>query len=283
MTSTTRIAPQAPSTAPRRPARTTYGRNFLSDVVIDYGPPDQLGRLFLKADTEMREFGLNVSFVPFDELVAINRANSESWRPILPIFDPEIGGIDESKGFAVVGRDSSGRAAYAHACRLYSLGDATLKEEIESLRIFYSDPDKSRGEGEEMRVTAPSAATTMGPVVFIGAVWYRPDYRKRDLMSTTSPLVRGLALTRWYSDFSFSFMAEDLVHAGTAAKAHFPNVEWEIQMMRTPVYRKGFLRAALVWTDIEGQLAQVRDYLGGVEPQVDPVVEDGAAQKQRRA
>ena len=41
-------------------------RNFLSEVVIDYGPRDVLGRLFLKADTELRELGIELSFAPVE-------------------------------------------------------------------------------------------------------------------------------------------------------------------------------------------------------------------------
>jgi hypothetical protein len=284
-------APEVPmtsSTATAQGARraavgSSSSRSFLSDVVIDYGPREKLSRLLLRADTEMRQYGLSVSFVPFDELVAINRANADSWRPILPIFDPEIGGVSEKNGFAIVGRDASGRAAYAHACRLHSLGDATLKEEIESLRLFYADPERSRGEGEALRVSAPTAATTTGQAVFIGAVWYRPDFRAKNMMRTTSPLARAIAFTRWYCDFSFSFMAEELVRAGTAEKARFPHVEWEIDMVRTPVYRAGHLRAALVWTNMAEHLQHFDAYLGSGQSQVDPVVEHGTAEHQRRA
>ena len=266
-------------TSPIRPVGTgvqTFSRNFLSDVVIDYGPRDVLSRLFLKADTELREQGVTVSFGSFEELIDLNRRNAASWRPILPIFEPEISGLEEENGFAVFGRNGANEVIYAHACRLYTLTRCTLAEEIESLRLFYADPDRARQPGEAMHVTAPSAAKTTGRVVFIGAVWYRLDNRKKNLMQTTAPLVRALAYTRWQSDFAFSFMAEDLVKAGTAQKARFPHVEWEVSMVNTPVHRNGVLRAALVWTDAEEQLRHFAEY-SAAGAQVDLLVKNGTA------
>ncbi len=67
-------------------------RSFLADVVIEHGPRDVLGRLFLKADTALREKGIFVSFADYDELRAANKANADSWSPLLPVFDPAQGG-----------------------------------------------------------------------------------------------------------------------------------------------------------------------------------------------
>lgn len=251
-------------------------RNFLSDVVIDYGPAPVLGRLFLKADTELRRQGVSVSFTTFDELVAVNRRHADSWKPLLPLFDPAAGGISEGNGFAVIGWNASGEPVYAHACRHYHV-KTSLKDEIESLRLFYADPEQSRGPGESMDCTAPSAARTRGSVVFIGGVWYRPDYRKRGMMQATAPLVRALSYTRWQPNFAFSFMAEDLVRAGTAGKARFKHVEWDVMLNRTPVYREGTLRTALVWTNAAEQLQHFQDYLAVPDAQIDAVVNQGAA------
>lgn len=262
---------------PRRVAvRSASRRNFLSDVVIDFGPPQVLGRLFLKADTELRQQGVTVSFASFEQLMEVNRQHPESWRPILPLFDPKIGGITPENGFAILGYDTSGAPVYAHACRHYGLR-STLKDEIESLRILYADPERSRGPGEAITTTAPSAEATRGSAVFIGAVWYRPDYRKKGMMQATAPLVRGLAYTRWQSNFAFSFMADDLVRAGTARKARFLHVEYDLLLHKTPVYREGTLKSAIVWTNAREQLQHFDEYLGGPDSEVDAIVEHRTA------
>lgn len=240
--------------------RTSAPRSFLADVVIDFGPRDVLARLFLKADTELRRLGVTLSIAGLDELVAVNRQHGDSWRPILPLFDPAFGGIDERNAFAVLGRNAAGEVVTAQACRLYDLTAHSLKEEIESLRVFYANPARSKLPGEAMLVTAPSAATTYGRCVFSGGAWYRPDYRRKGVIHAVAPAIRALAYTRWQSDFVFSFMVEELVAAGTAARARFPHVERHVIMIDTPVYRGQSLPVTLVWTNAEEQLAHFREY-----------------------
>ena len=87
------------ATAAIRPVR----RNFLSDVVIDYGPRDVLSRLFLKADTELRSHGIQLSFEPPEVLLELNRQHRDSWRSLLPVFDAEIGGFNADNGLRHVG------------------------------------------------------------------------------------------------------------------------------------------------------------------------------------
>jgi hypothetical protein len=268
------VASQSPAIAPRpAPHRP---RSFLSDVKIDYGPPDVLSRLFLKADTELREAGVTFSFAPLDEFIDVNKRNSDTWRPSLPIFDPDVGGVTSETGFAMLGRNESGEVVVAQASRLYSLTRSTLKDEIESLRLFYADPDKSRLPGESMSVTAPSAASMVGRVVFSGGVWFHPNYRRKGIVNIIARAARACAFTRWYADSTCSFMAEDVVKGGTAIRAGYPHVEWDVMMTNTPVLRDKVIRAALIWTDVEEQMKFFRSYLVA-DSQVDHVVDDRAA------
>jgi hypothetical protein len=151
------------------PAIIQRGRSFLADVTIEHGPRDVLSRLFRQADAEMRDAGIRPTLATFSELLALNEANRASWRPLLPVFNPELSDIPEDNGFAVIGRNASGEAVTANAYRLIDLGTKTLKEQIESLRIFYSDPNSARRPYEAMSVSAPRAAQTRGRIVFSGA------------------------------------------------------------------------------------------------------------------
>ena len=78
-------AVQAPVRAPPLP--------LLSDITVEHGPVDLLGRFFLKADTAARQRGVTLSFAPMQELVEVNERNRDTWRPLLPLFDPACGGI----------------------------------------------------------------------------------------------------------------------------------------------------------------------------------------------
>ncbi|HEX4892610.1 MAG TPA: hypothetical protein VFV47_04930 [Hyphomicrobiaceae bacterium] len=236
-------------------------RSFLSDVVIEHGPADILGRLFLQADTALRRKGIRLGFATFEELLDLNRANPDSWRPLLPVFDPNLSGVTTDSGFVVIGRDSAGKAATAHAFRYIPLGARTLKSEIESLRIFYADPERAKGAAEELRVSAPTAASTTGSIVFSGAVWFRPDFRKAGLLTDIQPAVRAMSYTRWGSDLVCSFMAPDVVRGGIAASGRFPHVEWEVTMIDTPVLRDATIHAALVSARASDQLQHFAEYV----------------------
>lgn len=239
--------------------RTPY-RSFLADVVVEHGPRAELTRTFLLADTHLRESGVRLSFASFEELIAVNRANKASWSPLLPLFDPSLNDLDDDNGFALLGRSASGQVVVTVAARLYELGQGSLAEEIESLRVLYRDPEASALPGEAMHVTSAVARATRGRAVFSGAAWVHPDWRKKNLIDPAAPIVRGLGLTRWMPDLTFSFMVPELVRNGTAKRWHM-NVDWEITMINTPVKRGGTINAALSWTKPQLMLAHFSDYV----------------------
>jgi hypothetical protein len=244
------------------------GRNrpgILSDIVVQHGPAETLGRLFPLADTELRKRGVRLSFASFDELVAVNEANRANWRPLLPVFDPRVSRVCEQTAFAVIGCDADGNPVSAHAFRYLPLGGHTLKEELESLRIFYAEPEKTRLPNESVIVTAPTPATRRDPVVFSGAAWFHPAYRGTGLLSCYMPMVRGLAYTRWGADFMFSFMAPELVKGGVAKNARFTSVEWEVTLTNTPVLRDQIIHAALVSTTGALQLQHFEEFVASAE------------------
>ncbi|MEZ5852161.1 MAG: hypothetical protein R3D68_16115 [Hyphomicrobiaceae bacterium] len=273
----------APASLHSAPARkpTFERRSWLNDIVVDYGPEDVMGRLFLKADTELRAKGVNFAFAPLEELIAVNKQHSDSWRPILPIFDPDCGGATPENSFALLGYNNDGECVTAQAARIYTLTKNSLKEEIESLRIFYADPERSRLPGERMEVTAPIADQIDGRVAFVGAVWYRPDFRGRGLVNVMSRAVRAYAYTRWLCDFTFTFMADSVYSQGVAQRAGYANTDWAIMMHNTPVLRGDVIRAALVWTTADDEIAFFRKFLAETDTKVDAVVDNRTADQAR--
>src|SRR5262249_41483700 len=87
-------ASPAPAPAKRPPAR-----SLLQDITAEHGPIDLLGRFFLKADTAARRRNVTLAFAPMQDLVDTNRSHRETWRPLLPLFDPASGGISEEDSF----------------------------------------------------------------------------------------------------------------------------------------------------------------------------------------
>lgn len=269
-------APQSRVSAPTA----APARSFLSDVRIDFGPPDLLGRLFLKADRELHELGIQLSFAPVEMLIDLNRQHRASWRPLVPIFDHRVGGIDNKNGFCLVGRNCAGEIVATQACRLYTLTDRTLKEECESLKLFYADPEQSKGLQETCTITCPIADTLTGRVTYTGAVWFRPDYRSLGITSILGRVAKAYAFTKWYTDVTLTLMIQDVYAAGTARRAGFPHHEWEVWMRNTPL---GTARAALIWMNTAEMLDYMQAFLDKPHAQVDAVVDQRSAQHHRRS
>jgi hypothetical protein len=253
-----------------------FKQNFLADVRIDHGPRDLYARLFLRGDTMLRERGINLSFAPLDELLEVNRRNSDSWRTLLPIFSAEDGGFADDNGFCLLARTASGQVVAAQAARIYDFSGSSFKDETESLRLFYPDPENQRHEGERIVVTAPSSSEITGPTTFSGAVWYHPSMRRQGLTSILPRITKALSQTRWDTDITLSFMAEEVVKQGSAPRTGYNHVEWAIDLIETPV-SPGTVHSALIWSSRD----ELNDYFSGLlplrDPQVDPVVHHRSA------
>ncbi len=265
---------QAPAATEPRPPRA-----LISDITVEHGPADILGRFFLKADTAARRRGVTLTFAPMQDLIDINRANPETWRPILPLFDPACGGISDDNSFCILGHDAKGEIVATQAARLYRWAGTSFHEEASSLRLFYADPDRHRGERERVEVTAPIARHLTGAVIFAGGIWYRPDYRNVGLPYILPWLSRALAYTRWKHDFSMSIMAEEIYARGMARRSGYTKADWEVWLRHTPVDPAGNIRCALVWMDEDDLLGGVRDFLSGFDAQVDAGVDQRRAQQ----
>src|SRR5262249_29169294 len=86
-----------------------FGRRpFLEHIRIDHGPVHLLGRFFLLADATAKSLGVTLLFASMHDLVAANRRNGESWRPLLPHYDPAYGGITRDNTFCVLGINGAG-------------------------------------------------------------------------------------------------------------------------------------------------------------------------------
>jgi hypothetical protein len=230
--------------------------------------------LFLRGDTMLRERGINVQFAPIEVLTEVNQQNLDSWPPLFAVFSPKLGGINNTNSFALIGRNAAGKVIAAQAARFYDIGERTFREETESLSLYYPNPERQRLPGESCTITAPVAEAITGQFIYSGAVWYHPEYRKQGLTSILPRITKALSLTRWGSDVTLSFMVDKVVAGGTAQRAGYRHVDWEIQL-RNSLF--GDARLALIWSNAN----ELIDYFSGLltpsEPKVDAVVDQRPA------
>ena len=250
-------------------------RNFLSEVKVDFGPRDALNRLFLKADTELRELGIDLQFAPVEAMIEVNRCNRDSWIALFPTVNAAFGGFTADNGFCLLGRNRDGQIVTAHAVRLYTLNEGSFKSEAESLRLWYPDPAAMKGDGESCIVTCPSAGSLDGRAVFSGGVWFHPSVRKLGLTTIIGRVAKAYAFTRWYADLTFTMMLKPVLDLGTANRAGYPHIEWAVDVKKMPGL--GDLRLALMWITAEEQIDYFNSFLATPYAKIDRVVAQRSA------
>ena len=245
------------TTQPHRPARAfAPSRGILQDIVVEHGAVELLGRFFLSAERMARERGVELSFGTFEELLEVNEQNRDTWKPITTMYDHRHCpvGLGPDKAFVIFGRDPSGRIVATHAGRIYDLDGSSLKAEAESLRIFYDKPeDAETGKlpGERCEVDSPAAASMQGRLLINGAVWYHPDYRKRQLSTIIPRIARAHAHTRWKIDRSMGLMMEGPTRGGVIDSLGYTHREWGLQLIDAP---NGSPRCCLAWMEAADEL-----------------------------
>jgi len=85
-----------------------------------------------------------------------------------------------------------------------------LREDMESLRFFYDDPDKIP-EGTWCRVEAPSARDIAGLVMCSVAVWTAKAESGQGLAETVSQLTKLMGVGLWDPDYLIGFSMMDLL------------------------------------------------------------------------
>lgn len=251
---------------------------FLGNITIDYGPRELLGKFFPAALAAGEALGVTLTFGTLEELLEINERNRETWLPLVKVFDHRTG-VTNDETFCFFARDRAGTVVATQAARLYVWPRTNLHEEAESLRLLYKDPERMRQPGEEIVVTAPSAASISGRAVFPGGVWIRPDHRGGMLSSLMPRVARAYAHTLWFSDFIFSLMHEKVVRGGLAERIGYRNVESDV-IVRTQSW--GEFRSKLIWMQPDYMFGELAGFLGLLGAEVDGVVHGGRAEQPAR-
>jgi hypothetical protein len=253
----------------------TSGR-LPANLKIKHGPAGLLGRFFLWADSAAQERGVKLYFASLQDLVAANKANSDSWRPLVPVFDPVLGGMRPEMGFVLIGRDKHEQVVATHAARLFEWS-TSLKDEAASLRLFYADPAAAFARGDRCEISAPVAQNITGRVVFSGAAWYRRDFRGKGLGGILPRISRAYAFTHWNSDFIIAMMGDAVFAGGMAERSGYTKAEpSSVELVASPL---GTMRCALAWTQPDELLADLAAVLDQAPV---PFIEPGLAEAANR-
>ena len=242
--------------------------SMLTDIRIDFGPQDVLGRFFLLADYALRELGVTLGFGTFDDVVATNNANRDTWRPLLPMFHPDNGLMDQQWAYTLIGRNPQGKTMTVQSARVFDWRQTDVATEARSLRLFYSDPAAMARPNETCLVTTPSAPHLNGLVAFSGAAWWHPSVRGKLIGAILSRVSRAYAYTRWQTDLTLAMMAKGLIEKGFAGQNGYRHAEIGLVLENFEIgaYEGGFvwITADEIIDDLVAFSAELESRLGNV-------------------
>lgn len=234
---------------------------FESSATFRHGPRAPLADFFAAAERAARERGVHLTLRhDLGALVEVNERERKHWYRISPLFDPAFSAVSPENSFWIEGRNDAGEIVATQACRAFHWSGTMLKDEIESLRIFYADPARMAAPGETCVVTALSAARITGRVAYSGSGWYRPDFRGRQLSAILPRISRAYALACWGTDVTVSFVEDILIEKGVVARYGYRRIEHGISW-RARV--GGDLVMAIVWMPRSELVADLRAFLSG--------------------
>ena len=224
-----RLVPSHPSRPGRRKQPVRLARS-ISDITVEHGPVDLLGRFFLKADTAARKRGVTLSFAPMQELVGRQRRNTDDVATAAAAVQHRDATVSPPT------RPSASSAATPTATwsrrrpRASTTGRTSASStRPTSLRLFYADPGAAQSSRRASRSRRPRPSRSTGSVVFAGGVWYRPDFRGGGCR-TSCRASRAPTPTRAGSTTTtISIMAEEVVkrrHGASAAATARSTGSW---------------------------------------------------------
>ncbi len=197
--------------------KSTVEPSILAQMSLNHGPRDLIARYIGHADQAARDLGVRLRLSwDFDRLIALNRQHRDSWPMLSPIFNPRYNSLRRDNAFLVEGVDEFGATVMTSAGRLYDHGDRSIADDLRSLRVFYDQPGKYVAAGESVEVSAPTAEHLCGRIMFSGAVWVRPDYRRHGLTKIIPRLTRSYALAQWNTPVFWAYIDHDLEEIGVA-------------------------------------------------------------------
>lgn len=238
--------------------------DLFSTLQIEHGPPAILGRFFLQVERLASDCGVTLEFATMAALLEVNRANRESWLPLISIFDPTWSDLDAENAFCILGRDRSGTVVATQAGRLLDLSSKTFGTACEDLTLFYADPAQALPD-ERCTALAPEAWTIGGRVLFSGAAWYHPSLRGAGLSRVLPRLSRVYGFTRWGTDHTVTMMGETNMARRVNERNGYRNAAWSIDITGS---HYGTARMALLWNTTADTLEDASDFVDRIAADV---------------
>lgn len=226
-------------------------------LTIKYGPARLLANFVLEGDQFFRRNGVQLRLrYDFDELVYINKQQIEkgTWYNLLRLFSSEYSDLSAENAYWISGEDEHGEIVLTQAGRVYHWPDTTFADEARLM--FYG----GRDIGQRCVVTAEIARQITGWVFNGGALWIRPDFRRKGFPSVIGRLGRAYSAARWPLDWATCYVNAKLFARGGVAESYgYPHIDRSIFFPGSPI---GELETVLLYMQPDEIYDDLRAFLG---------------------
>ena len=181
-----------------------------------------LETVFPLFDRDFREAGLDLQVTTdFEHFNGVVRSVGKF---VPNAFDLKLKPFRRGDAVGFIVRDEAGVVA-TYAVRLYRFGVTTLADHLATLSLFYANPAEQMARGERLIIEGDAdryASTIEDSVVWVGAMWVRPDYRGRvsNLPTVLGVLGGSMIHAKWGPQTTVSIVERGIVDHGVAKKRY---------------------------------------------------------------
>lgn len=187
-----------PTPAPERETLADrFPGSFADHIDYNHGPRGALGRYMLAAEHRLDAIGVTLKRVEPMEMVKLNRSAQSSWWRQVPVLDAEDFPPEGDELVCWIGYDRAGNPVTANSMRLFDLQGASLKEEMESLRLFFGPRAAEKRSSITFEITAPYARLPQHRIVYTGGFWVDPSMRGSGLSGVVPKISYFAAVATW--------------------------------------------------------------------------------------
>jgi hypothetical protein len=254
--------------APEFPRVPKIGVPFLDAIQVVHGPPGLLGRFLLQVDSNLRAKGLTLDFGTFDEVIDVHLNNKASWPVYNWMFDPRVAAIDPRNAMCLNVRDGTGRIVATTAGKCWPDTDRSFKELVDA-GDFYAIKKGPGYPDIKTTISAPSAATLMGQLVYCGGIWVHPDVRGLRLPALLSRVVNACMITLWRPDYVIGFVLPEVLGSDLHKRYGYENFEPSLVVTADGV--KAY-EGIFLWMTGDDAILDLARFLDELWPKIDPTV-----------
>lgn len=243
------------------------GVPFLEAFRVQHGPPGLLGRFFLSADARMKDRGIRLGFISFEELLELSERNADNWGSPSPMFNPRV--VDLPPGsMCLAGFDDEGVIKVCASAKPFDARRVPFGTLVNDGAFLALKPEFAAGN---YVTTMPKseASELRGVLGYCGAVWVHPDRRGDRLASIIAHLTNACVLTLWNPAYLLGSVEHTKFGTPLQMRYGFPHLSVTIKVTKGA---KPVTDLALLWMTADEAYAELGRYLEVIWPEIDAAV-----------